>query len=86
MAMQTSFLIMLPNVLLSGFMFPREGMPPFARDLGLALPLTYYLQIVRGIVLKGAGLAVLWPQALALAGFAVVYFSFSTMRFHKQLE
>jgi ABC-2 type transport system permease protein len=85
-AMQVSFFVLLPNVLLSGFMFPREGMPPFARELGLALPLTYYLQIVRGIVLKGAGIAALWPQTLALLGFALAFFSFSTLRFHKQLE
>ena len=85
-AMQVSFMFLLPNVLLSGFMFPREGMPPFAREMGLALPLTYYLQIVRSIVLKGVGLEALWPQALALVGFAVLFFTFSTLRFHKQLE
>lgn len=85
-AMQTSFMVLLPNVLLSGFMFPREGMPAFVRQLGLLLPLTYYLEIMRSIVLKGVGLAALWPQALALAGFAVLFFSFSTLRFHKQLE
>jgi ABC-2 type transport system permease protein len=85
-AMQTSFLFLLPNVLLSGFMFPREGMPPFARQAGLILPLTYYLQIMRGIVLKGVGLAELWPQTLALVIFAILFFSFATMRFNKQLE
>ena len=85
-SMQVSFMILLPNVLLSGFMFPREGMPLGARLLGLTLPLTYYLQIVRGIVLKGVGLAALWPQGLALAGFALAFFSFSSLRFHKQLE
>lgn len=85
-AMQVSFMFLLPNVLLSGFMFPREGMPPFAREMGLALPLTYYLEIVRSIALKGVGLEALWPQALALVGFAVLYFTFSTLRFHKQLE
>ena len=85
-AMQVSFMFLLPNVLLSGFMFPWEGMPPFAREMGLALPLTYYLQIVRSIVLKGVGLEALWPQALALVGFAVLFFTFSTLRFHKQLE
>src|SRR5262249_4352079 len=48
-AMQASFFFLLPNVLLSGFMFPREAMPPFASWIGLALPLTYYLQMMRGI-------------------------------------
>ena len=85
-AMQTSFMILLPNVLLSGFMFPREGMPPLARETGLILPLTYFLEIIRAIVLKGVGLEALWPQALALVGFAAVFFWFSTLRFNKQLE
>ena len=84
-AMQVSFFFLLPNVLLSGFMFPREAMPVGAKWLGLALPLTYYLQVIRGIVLKGVGMAELWPQALALIGFALLFFTFSTLRFQKQL-
>lgn len=85
-AMQASFFFLLPNVLLSGFMFPREAMPPFAAEIGLLLPLTHFLQIMRGIVLKGVGLEALWPQTLALIGFAALFFTFSTLRFHKQLE
>ena len=85
-AMQTAFMFMLPNVLLSGFMFPREAMPPFAREIGLFLPLTYYLEILRGIILKGVGIRELWQQSLALIGFAVVYFTFATLRFHKKLD
>jgi len=83
---QTSFLFLLPNVLLSGFMFPREAMPEAARLFGLVLPLTYYLQLIRGIVLKGNGLTELWPQALALAAFAAAFFTFATRRFSKTLE
>lgn len=83
---QSAIFILLPNVLLSGFMFPREAMPPLAQAMGALLPLTYYLQIVRGILLKGVGMAELWPQALALAFFAVAFFTFSTQRFHKTLE
>jgi ABC-2 type transport system permease protein len=83
---QTAFLFLLPNVLLSGFMFPREAMPEAARYFGLLLPLTYYLQLIRGIVLKGNGLLELWPQALALAGFAVLFFFFATRKFSKTLE
>jgi ABC-2 type transport system permease protein len=83
---QTAFLFLLPNVLLSGFMFPREAMPAAARAFGLLLPLTYYLQLIRGIVLKGNGLTQLWPQALALAGFALAFFTFATRRFSKTLE
>ena len=85
-AIQTSFFFLLPNVLLSGFMFPREAMPPVAMEVGLVLPLTHYLQIMRGIVLKGVGLEALWPQALALVGFSTAFIAFATMRFHKQLE
>ena len=83
---QTALLFLLPNVLLSGFMFPREAMPPAARMFGLLLPLTYYLQLIRGIVLKGNGLTQLWPQALALAVFALAFFTFATRRFSKTLE
>lgn len=83
---QSAIFIMLPNVLLSGFMFPREAMPPLAQAFGALLPLTYYLQLVRGILLKGAGIAEVWPQALALAAFAVAFFTFATQRFHKTLE
>jgi len=85
-AMQVSFFFLLPNVLLSGFMFPREAMPEAARWIGLALPLTYFLQVIRGIVLKGVDLVELWPQTVALVGFALLFFTFATLRFNKQLE
>jgi len=85
-SMQAAFLVMLPNIMLSGFMFPREAMPAPARVLGNILPMTYYLQVLRGIILKGVGLAELWPQMCALVGFALLFFSFSVARFHKQLE
>ena len=54
-AMQLSFLFLLPNILLSGFMFPREAMPVLAQWIGAALPLTYFLTILRGVLLKGVG-------------------------------
>lgn len=85
-AMQSSMFVLLPNIMLSGFMFPREAMPEFARDLGFIIPLTYYLQALRGVILKGVGLEALWPQTLALAGFAVLLFALSVQRFSKQLE
>jgi ABC-2 type transport system permease protein len=85
-SMQSSYLFVMPNVLLSGFMFPREGMPPVAKQLGLAIPLTYFLQLIRGVVLKGVGLRELWPQTIALALFALIFFAFSVRRFRKQLE
>jgi ABC-2 type transport system permease protein len=85
-AIQASIFFLLPNVLLSGFMFPREAMPPVAHEIGYLLPLTFYLQIMRGIILKGVGLRELWPQTLALVGFALIWFNFAVRRFHKQLE
>lgn len=84
-AIQASFFFLLPNVLLSGFMFPREAMPKAAAAIGLILPLTHFLQVMRGIVLKGVGLEALWPQVLALIGFSALFITFSALRFHKQL-
>ncbi|MFN8653999.1 MAG: ABC transporter permease [Gemmatimonadales bacterium] len=85
-AMQAGFLFIMPNILLSGFMFPRAAMPAPAQWLGLALPLTYFLDILRGILLKGSGLSALWPQYLALWGFAILIVTLSVRRFHKTLE
>jgi len=84
--MQTAFLFLLPNILLSGFMWPREAMPAAARYVGIFLPLTHYLRLVRGIILKGNGLTELWPQLVGLAVFAFLFFMFSTWRFSKTLE
>lgn len=85
-AMQLSFLFLLPNILLSGFMFPRQAMPAVAQWIGAALPLTYFLIILRGVLLKGIGLGHLWPQALALVGFAVGLIVLSVLRFHKTVD
>ena len=85
-AMQMSFFIFLPSLLLSGFMFPREAMPKLFFYLSNIIPLTFYLEILRGIILKGVGLEVLWPQGLALAGFISVTFGVSLLRFRRSLE
>ncbi len=85
-AMQAGFLFILPNILLSGFMFPRAAMPVAAQWLGLALPLTYFLEILRGILLKGVGTRALWPELVALSVFAVLIVTLSVRRFHKTLE
>ncbi|MCX5762775.1 MAG: ABC transporter permease [Gemmatimonadetes bacterium] len=85
-AMQMSFFFMLPNILLSGYMFPREAMPDVARWVGLVLPLTYFLKVLRGILLKGSGLAELWREVSALAIMATVLVSVSVRRFHKTIE
>lgn len=85
-AMQLSFLTFLPSVYLSGLLFPIEGMPEGAQYLAAVIPLTYYLRIVRGIVLKGVGLPELWPSVLPLVVFGVVVFTLSVLRFRKQLD
>ena len=85
-AMQVGFFFLLPNILLSGFMFPREAMPDLARWVGLALPLTYYLRILRGILLRGVGLEALWREAVVLAAFAVGILAVSVRRFSKTLD
>ncbi len=85
-AMQLGFLFLLPNILLSGFMFPREAMPELAQWIGAALPLTYFLQVLRGVLLKAAGPDAVWRQALVLTGFAVGVAAIAVGRFRKTLE
>jgi ABC-2 type transport system permease protein len=85
-AMQMALFIMLPSIILSGFVFPREGMPHPIRELGLLIPLTYFLQILRGIILKGVGLDVLWPPVVALLAFGVIVFGLSANRFRKTMD
>ncbi len=82
-AMQMSFMFLLPNILLSGYMFPREAMPEPAQWIGMLMPLTYYLRVLRGILLKDAGFAGVWPESLALAVFAIVVIALSVRRFSK---
>lgn len=84
-AMQMSFFIFLPSVLLSGFVFPREAMPLFFNYLGNLLPLSFYLQILRGIILKGIGLNFLWSQTLALLAFIIALLGLSVLKFQKKL-
>ena len=71
-AMQMSFFFFLPSLLLSGFMFPFRGMPQWAQALGEVLPLTHFLRIVRGILLKGNGLEEVGLQLWQIALFALV--------------
>ncbi len=85
-AMQLSFFFMLPNILLSGYLFPRMSMPLPAQFVGLALPLTYYLKILRGLMLKGTGFADLWRPTGSLVVLAVLLFTISVRRFHKTIE
>jgi ABC-2 type transport system permease protein len=85
-AMQVAMFIMLPSIILSGFVFPRENMPHPIQELGLLIPLTYFLRILRGIILKGVGVEVLWPEVLALAAFGALVFGLSALRFRKTLD
>lgn len=85
-AMQVGFFFMLPNILLSGFMFPREAMPEFAQWIGAVIPLTYYLHVLRGILLKGVGFEYLWRDTIALIAFAVALLAFAVLRFRKTVE
>jgi ABC-2 type transport system permease protein len=85
-AMQLSFFFMLPNILLSGYIFPRAAMPEPAQWIGAMLPLTFFLQILRGILLKGVGIVHLWDEAGVLVIFATVLLAISVRRFSKTIE
>ena len=85
-SMQMTLFYFLPNILLSGFMFPFRGMPGWAQVLGEVLPLTHFLRIVRGIMLKGAGWADLWPQAAAMAAFLAVVGIVAMLRYRQTIE
>lgn len=81
----SSFFFLIPMVFLSGFIFPIENMPPAIQTLTYLVPLRYFLVILRGIFLKGVGLEVLWPQALALLAWGVVILSLATLRSTKRV-
>jgi ABC-2 type transport system permease protein len=85
-AMQMSFFFFLPSILLSGFMFPFRGMPGWAQVLGEALPLTHFLRIVRGILLKGNGVEEVAPELWPIALFAAVALTVSVKRYRKTLD
>ena len=80
------FFLMTPFIYFSGFVFPIENMPRIMQYLTYLVPLRYFITIIRGIFLKGVGISVLWPQALALLIFGIAIFSFSVLRFRKRLE
>ncbi|HZX76759.1 ABC transporter permease [Lysobacter sp.] len=85
-AMQMTFFVFLPSILLSGFMFPFAGMPRVVQWLAEVMPLTHFLRLIRGIVLRGAGLFELWPDVLALLAFTVVMMALAISRFRKRLD
>jgi len=85
-AMQMSFFYMLPAILLSGFMFPFRGMPDWAQAIGTAIPVTHFLRVVRGSLLKGVGLENAGPSLFALALFVLVVGTLAMMRYRTTLD
>ena len=85
-ALQMTVFFFLPSMLLSGFMFPFNGMPDWAQVIGDILPLTHFLRIVRGIMLKGNGWLEIWPNLWPLVLFMFVTMSLALMRFRRTLD
>ena len=80
-----SIFILIPSILLSGFIFPLEAMPPYIRPIAYILPFTYFVEIIRGLLLKANSFTELWTDYLALAGFAVLFIVISIRRLEKTL-
>jgi ABC-2 type transport system permease protein len=85
-AMMASFFFFMPAFMLSGFAFPIRNMPMSVQYLTYLNPVRYFIEIVRGIFLKGTGITILWPQMAALLVLGVVVLSVSALRFHKRLD
>lgn len=85
-AFQLAFVTMLPSILLSGFLFPFEGMPEVAQWIAQVLPLTHFNVMIRGIMLRGAELPEVWPQVAKLAVFIAVMLTIAVVRFKKRLD
>jgi ABC-2 type transport system permease protein len=83
--MMTAFLFIMPQVFLSGFAFPIQNMPKAFQLLTYLIPMRYYVDILRGVFLKGVGFAVLWPQALAMLTEGAVILTIARLRFRRQL-
>jgi ABC-2 type transport system permease protein len=84
-AMQLAFLTILPSIFFSGYIFPRETMPKFFYALSFFVPATYFINITRGIILRGAGLAHLWFDALALSTMGTLLLIIAARRFHNKV-
>ena len=85
-AMQMTFFVFLPSILLSGFMFPFDGMPAPAQWLAELLPLTHFMRLVRGVMIRGAELLQLWKDVAALCAFSAAMLTIAITRFHKRLD
>ena len=84
--MLTSMFFIMPQMMLSGFVFPIENMPPFFQHVTTIIPLRYFLVVIRGIMLKGTGWAELWPQAAGLVTLGALILGLSVARFQKKLD
>jgi ABC-2 type transport system permease protein len=84
--LSSMFLLMIPFIYLSGLMFPIENMPRAIQAITWAIPLRYYVPVIRGVFLKGSGLDVLWPEGLILCGFALGIVTLASLRFRKRLD
>ena len=84
--MQLTFFFFLPSLLLSGFMFPFDGMPKLAQYIGEIFPLTHFVRIIRGIILRGADLMDVLPESAALIVFMLVTLGLAILRFRKRLD
>lgn len=85
-SMQMTIFILLPSILLSGFVFPFAGMPLIAQWLAEVLPLTHFLRLIRGVMLRGAGLGEMWIEVLVLIAFIVLMMAVAILRFRKRLD
>ena len=85
-AMQMMIFVFLPSILLSGFMFPFAGMPKLVQWIAEVLPLTHFLRLIRGVMLRGAGLWEMWIDVLALVAFTLVMMTLAILRFRKRLD
>ena len=85
-AMQMTFFFFLPSILLSGFMFPFRGMPAWAQTIGEILPLTHFLRIIRGVLLKGYGVLDTWPHLWPLLLFLLVVATLAVNRYRQTLD
>lgn len=85
-AMQMSMFYILPSILLSGFMFPFRGMPAWAQAIGEVVPVTHFLRVVRGALLKGQGLEDMWRELVALAAFVCIVTALAMARYRRTLD
>ncbi|MEN6310769.1 MAG: ABC transporter permease, partial [Acidobacteriota bacterium] len=85
-AMFTTIFFIMPMIMLGGFVFPIENMPPFFQAVSYAVPTRYFFVIIRGIMLRGAGWPELWDQAASLLGLGTLLLALSVLRFRKKLD